>query len=123
MTQLTVKRDAALKDFLIVVAKLPRSEPQEKLDWLQAWQAGSADAGRRLLESYLPMVVAEAALRRGLGARFETLLAAGNKALAKALRDAVSQPRYLDSIVRHAVMDALKEHWMKAAEKGRIREI
>lgn len=113
MTQLSIKRDAALKGYLNVVAALPRVNAVERLDLVYAWQAGNAEAGRQVLESYLPMVVAEAAARRGLGASFETLLAEGNRALAKALPLACKDPIRLDATVRHSIIAALKEHWVR----------
>lgn len=119
MTQLMMKREAALKDYLKVVALLPRISSEQRQAWARAWGQGQAEAGRELMESFLPMVVAEAAARRGLGASFETLLAAGNRALAAALPDACREPKALEPTLRHAVIQALKDHWMRAAEKAR----
>jgi DNA-directed RNA polymerase sigma subunit (sigma70/sigma32) len=120
MTQLKLKREVALKDYLIVVAHLPRVGAAERTAWMAQWQAGDAEAGRLLLESFLALVVAEAAARRGLGARFEALLAVGNRALAKALTQACAagQLEHLDATARHAVIGALKAFWIKAAVKG-----
>ncbi len=119
MTQLMMKREAALKDYLKVVALLPRVGNEQRQAWAAAWGQGRAEAGRLIIESLLPMVVAEAAARRGLGASFETLLAAGNRALARALPQACTQPELIDATLRHAVIQALKDHWMRAAEKAR----
>ena len=119
MTQLMMKREAALKDYLKVVALLPRTSGDQRQAWARAWNDGQAEAGRELMESFLPMVVAEAAVRRGLGASFETLLAAGNRALAAALPVACAEAKTLESTLRHAIIQALKDHWMKAAEKAR----
>ncbi len=119
MTQLMMKREAALKDYLKVVAMLPRVSANQRQAWAQAWNQGQAEAGRQLMESFLPMVVAEAAARRGLGASFETLLAAGNRAMAKAMPSACAELKTMESALRHAVIQALKDHWMKAAEKAR----
>ena len=113
MTQLSMKRDAALKGYLNVVAALPRVDAVRRLDLACEWRDGNADAGRQLMECYLPMVVAEAAARRGLGASFETLLATGNRALAKALPDAVQDLIRLDATVRHSIIAALKEQWVR----------
>lgn len=119
MTPLMMKREAALKDYLKVVALLPRTSSAQRQAWALAWSQGQAEAGRELLESFLPMVVAEAAARRGLGASFETLLAAGNRALAAALPGACAEARTLETALRHAVIQSLKDHWMRAAEKAR----
>jgi DNA-directed RNA polymerase sigma subunit (sigma70/sigma32) len=119
MTQLSIKRDAALKDYLTLVAQLPRAGAAQREAWLQSWRGGDAEAGRLLLESFLHVVVAEAAARRGLGARFEALLAVGNRALAKALNQAfaVAPHEPLDIMVRNAVVTALKTYWIKIAKK------
>jgi DNA-directed RNA polymerase sigma subunit (sigma70/sigma32) len=120
MTQLSMKRDAALKDYLTLVARLPRVGAAQREDWMWDWREGDAEAGRLLLESFLPLVVAEAAARRGLGARFEALLAVGNRALAKALAQASATPPLgsLDAAVRHVVVDSLKTFWIKEARKS-----
>jgi hypothetical protein len=123
MTQLKMEREAALKDYLKVVAALPRVGTLQRLAWMDAWKQGQAEAGRLLLESFLPMVVAEAAARRGLGARFDALLAAGNRALAKALPRACLDVVGFEEALHGAVVLALKEQWMKAAEKGRDQKL
>lgn len=119
MTQLMIKREAALKDYLKVVASLPAVSGDQRQALALAWSQGQAEAGRQLMESFLPLVVAEAAARRGLGSSFESLLAAGNRALAAALPQACAQPQALEPTLRHAVIQALKDHWMKAAGKAR----
>lgn len=116
---LTLKREAALKEYLTVVSLSPRVNSDQREAWCLAWNQGQAEAGRLLLESFLPMVVAEAAVRRGLGANFETLLAAGNRALAQTLPQASIQPKFLESTLRHAIVQALKDHWMTLAGKAR----
>ena len=110
MTPLMIKREAALKDYLKVVALLPSVSLAQRQDFAKAWMQGQADAGRQLMESFLPLVVAEAAARRGLGVSFEALLGAGNRALAEALPKACGEPAGLESTLRNAVIQALKVH-------------
>jgi DNA-directed RNA polymerase sigma subunit (sigma70/sigma32) len=119
MLQLKMEREAALKSYLQVVAALPRPAESQRRAWLRAWRGGNADAGRLLLESFLPMVVAEAAARRGLGARFEALLAAGNRALAKALPSVDEED--FEKELQERVVAALKDAWVAAAEKSRLQ--
>src|ERR1700752_3152186 len=86
MASTQTRRSGALKDYLTVVAKLPRHGQDERQALAERFGAGEAAAGMALLESFLPLVVAEAALHRGLGLRFEALIAAGNRGLAGCLR-------------------------------------
>jgi DNA-directed RNA polymerase sigma subunit (sigma70/sigma32) len=114
MASTQTRRPGALKDYLTVVAKLPRRGMEERARLAVDFAAGDAEAGMLLLESYLPLVVAEAALHRGLGLRFEALIAAGNRGLAASLREhgygAPAEPA-----VRDAVREALRHSLAQAA--------
>jgi DNA-directed RNA polymerase sigma subunit (sigma70/sigma32) len=88
-------RERALRGYLKLVAALPRMTEDA-----QARLAGDAACGderalRGLVESFLPMVLVEAAARRGMGPRFETLLAVGNQGLLRSLR---RSPADLDQV-------------------------
>jgi DNA-directed RNA polymerase sigma subunit (sigma70/sigma32) len=87
-TPAALPRERALRGYLKLVAALPRLSEEA-----QARLAGDAVCGderalRALVESFLPLVLVEAAARRGMGPRFETLLAAGNQGLLRSLRRA-----------------------------------
>jgi DNA-directed RNA polymerase sigma subunit (sigma70/sigma32) len=89
-TPAALPRERALRGYLNLVAGLPRMS-----EAAQARLAGDAACGderalRALVESFLPLVLVEAAARRGMGPRFETLLAAGNQGLLRCLRRAPS---------------------------------
>jgi DNA-directed RNA polymerase sigma subunit (sigma70/sigma32) len=86
MERTIVAKSSALKDYLSLVAALPRLDApaQEALE--RAMASGDGAAALALTESFLPLVVAEAAARRGLGLRFEALIAAGNRGLTEGLR-------------------------------------
>jgi DNA-directed RNA polymerase sigma subunit (sigma70/sigma32) len=106
-------KERALRSYLQLVAALPRCS-----EAAQARLAGDAACGderalRALVESFLPLVLAEAAGRRGLGVRFEVLLAAGNQGLLRCLR---RNPSDLNQ-VPNAIGDALD----KAVAQQRAR--
>lgn len=86
--QVRTRRENALKDYLNVVAALPRRGPAAREALAVRVAMGDAAAAVALVECFLPLVVAEAAAQRGLGARFEALIAAGNRAVARSLRHA-----------------------------------
>lgn len=88
MSSLSTRRTSALKDYLSLVAALPRRGPAAREALATRFCSGDADARVGLVECFLPLVVAEAALHRGLGLRFEALIAAGNRALAACLHRA-----------------------------------
>jgi hypothetical protein len=117
MRQLAGRRDAALKNYLQVVASLPTALPAERGLWLAAWRAGDEEAGRCLMESFLSLAVNLAVARRGGGVRFEPLLAAANRALGLAL-DAYQGPlEGLPAVLTVAVEAALEVCIQKAAPK------
>jgi hypothetical protein len=88
MASLQTRRPGALKDYLNLVARLPRVGASERESLAARFAGGDAGAGVALLESFLSLAVAEAALHRGLGLRFEALIAASNRGLASCLRRA-----------------------------------
>lgn len=108
MSSTLIRRANALKEYLTLVAGIPRLSPAQQDALAADLAAGDAEAGLALTESFLPLVVAEAAMRRGLGLRFEALIAAGNRGLARALRrdGGGLQARVLRD-VRRALTDAL----------------
>jgi DNA-directed RNA polymerase sigma subunit (sigma70/sigma32) len=114
MASTQTRRPGALKDYLNVVAQLPRWEQAEREALAQRFGAGEATAGVALLESFLPLVVAEAALHRGLSLRFEALIAAGNRGLAGCLR-ACAGTAPSESAVRLAVREELRRALAHAA--------
>jgi hypothetical protein len=115
MPQLKSIQDAELKDYLLAIASQPPVSAQKKRALAEAAAKGDALARREFIESFLSVVVAEAAARRGLGASFETLIAAGNRALAGTLQWVCADPQNLEMRARRAVMMGLREEWMKSA--------
>jgi DNA-directed RNA polymerase sigma subunit (sigma70/sigma32) len=107
MSRTLIRKESALKDYLSLVARLPRVSPDAQDAMAARLLAGDAAANLELMESFLPLVVAEAALRRGLGLRFEALIAAGNRGLVQALRD--PQADTLQARVRRCVRACLRE--------------
>jgi DNA-directed RNA polymerase sigma subunit (sigma70/sigma32) len=90
----------AISAFLNQVAQLPRLSPAQQDALGREAAAGDPLALRSLAQSYLPLVVALSAERRGQGLRFDRLLACGNQALLQGLRLAPCQRQHLsDSIV------------------------
>jgi DNA-directed RNA polymerase sigma subunit (sigma70/sigma32) len=112
MVPARTRRSDALKDYLSVVAALPRRGPAQREALAARLAGGDASAAVGLVECFLPLVVAEAALHRGLGLRFEALLAVGNRALAACLRR-TGVPHELS--VRRAVRRALRASLAQAA--------
>lgn len=105
MSGTAVRRSSALKDYLAVVAALPRRGPAEREALAARLATGDGAAAVTLVECFLPLVVAEAARLRGLGLRFEALLAEGNRALAACLQRAAVPD---EERVRRAVRRALR---------------
>ncbi|HXB97657.1 MAG TPA: hypothetical protein VNZ54_06355 [bacterium] len=85
-TPTALPRERALRGYLKLVAALPRLSEEAQLRLAGDAACGDERALRALVESFLPMVLAEAAARRGMGPRFEALLAAGNQGLLRSLR-------------------------------------
>lgn len=112
MSSLGTRRASALKDYLGLVAALPRRGPAAREALAARFSSGDADAAVGLVECFLPLVVGEAALHRGLGLRFEALIAAGNRALAACLRRA---PVPDETRVRRAVRRELRASLARAA--------
>jgi DNA-directed RNA polymerase sigma subunit (sigma70/sigma32) len=111
MEHAVVSKSRALKDYLTTVAALPRLDAGAQAGLERAAQAGDTTASLALTESFLGYVVAEAALRRGLGLKFEALIAAGNRGLAEALRQTGGRLRLR---VRREVRRSLKESLARA---------
>lgn len=114
MAKTQTRRSGALKDYLNVVAQLPRRSDDERAALALRFGAGEAAAGVSLLESFLPLVVGEAALHRGLSLRFEALIAAGNRGLAGCLRACAGSAPSV-SAVRLAVREELRRALAHAA--------
>lgn len=108
------RRESALKDYLGVVAALPQRSPDERKALAQQLALGDAGAGLALMESYLGLVVREAAKQRGLGARFDALIAAGNRALAAELKQT---PLPDDARLLRAVRQGLKDQLAKPSRR------
>jgi DNA-directed RNA polymerase sigma subunit (sigma70/sigma32) len=102
-----LRKAAALKDYLKLVARLPRLDAEGRAALAARREAGDAAAAVALFESWLPMVVAEAALHRGLGLPFADLIAAGNRAVAAVLQ-------------RHSSPDEVQ---MRQAIRAVLREV
>jgi hypothetical protein len=108
-------RERALRSYLRLVAALPRLS-----EAAQARLAGDAACGderalRALVESFLPLVLVQSAARRGMGPRFETLLAAGNQALLRCLRQAPSDLGQVPKAVCLALDKAVARQRAKGA--------
>jgi DNA-directed RNA polymerase sigma subunit (sigma70/sigma32) len=114
MTLTRTRREGALKDYLTLVAALPRRGQAEREALAARLCSGESAAAVSLVESFLPLVVGEAALHRGLGLRFEALIAAGNRALSACLRQA---PVPDEARVRRAVRRELRASLAHAAVK------
>jgi DNA-directed RNA polymerase sigma subunit (sigma70/sigma32) len=114
MASAQTRRSSALKDYLNLVASLPRLGLAQREALAARYAAGDAAAAVALLESFLPLVVAEAALHRGLGLRFEALIAAGNRGLAGCLRSAMVPD---EERVRRAVRRELRQRLAHAAAR------
>jgi DNA-directed RNA polymerase sigma subunit (sigma70/sigma32) len=110
-----------LKDYLLAVSRLRRPAVEERAALLAAGREGDAQAWRDLTEGFLPMVVALAAARRGLGLRFQDLLACGNQAAAAALRSFQGEAPDLEAVLCAAVENALKRAWVEAAWGKKMR--
>ena len=82
----TLPRERALRGYLQLVAALPRLSEETQCRLAGDAACGDERALRALVESFLPLVLAEAAARRGQGLRFEALLAVGNQGLLRSLR-------------------------------------
>lgn len=107
-TGLKERRAGALKDYLNTVAALPRRGAAEREALAARLACGDQAAAVELIECFLPLVLDEAAKHRGLGLRFEALIAAGNRALAKRLRRSpVPDDARLRRAVRRELRDAL----------------
>lgn len=107
--------DTALREYLVQVAATPRLSPWQVQALAREAALGDAAALRALAESQLPLVVMEAAQRRGRGLRFGRLLACGNAALLKALRE---DPLALERLPRR-VQEALESALGQAMERPR----
>lgn len=119
MAPLSTVQDSQLKHYLTAVAALPPLSPAQRVALAQAWLAGEGAARRDLVESFMSVVVAEAALRRGLGTNFESLIAAGNRSLAGSLQWVCADLQNLDTRARRAIVAGLQVEWMKNAGKQR----
>jgi hypothetical protein len=115
MAPLSTLQDSELKAYLIAVAARPALSTAQRRALAQAWLAGEAQARRDLVESFMGVVVAEAALRRGLGTNFETLIAAGNRSLAGALQWVCADLQNLEARASRAIVAGLQAEWMKNA--------
>ena len=104
-----------LKDYLLAVSRLQRPSLDDRRALLSAGRDGDAQAMRDLTEGFLPMVVALAAARRGLGLRFQDLLACGNQAATAAMRSFQGEAADLEAVLVSAVEKALKRAWVEAA--------
>jgi DNA-directed RNA polymerase sigma subunit (sigma70/sigma32) len=87
MERTLVSRTSALKEYLGVIANLPRLDEAAQEALGRRLASGEHSVLAELTESFLPYVVAEATAVRGRGVRFEALIAAGNRGLAQGLRD------------------------------------
>lgn len=105
------RRRSALKDYLRLVAALPRVGTAAREAMAVRLACGDGDAAVGLMESFLPLVVGEAALHRGLGLRFEALIAAGNRGLAGCLQKAAVPD---EARVRRAVRRELRASLARA---------
>jgi DNA-directed RNA polymerase sigma subunit (sigma70/sigma32) len=114
MASAQTRRSGALKDYLTLVAGLPRVGRAGREALAARYAAGDAGAGVAIFESFLPLVVGEAALHRGLGLRFEALIAAGNRGLAACLRAAAVPD---EERVRRAVRRELRQALARAAAR------
>ena len=110
-----------LKDYLLAVARLERPSLEQRSALLLAGREGDAQALRDLTEGYLPLVVALAAARRGLGLRFQDLLACGNQAAAAVLRSFQGEAADIEAVLIAAVENALKRAWIEAAWSKKMR--
>jgi|GEM_PF-2829955 DNA-directed RNA polymerase sigma subunit (sigma70/sigma32) len=106
-TPAALTRERALKGYLQVVASLPRLSGEAQSRLASDAACGDERALRALLESFLPLVLAEAAARRGQGPRFEALLAAGNQGLLRSLRHSPVDLQQVPSAVREALDKAV----------------
>jgi DNA-directed RNA polymerase sigma subunit (sigma70/sigma32) len=116
MTRLSA--DRALCAYLQMVAGLPRLSDAQRQALAAEAGAGDALALRALAQSHLPWVLAAAAQRRGAGVRFDRLLAVGNQALLRALRQAPQGGEGLADAVAQALDGALAR---AASQPGRPR--
>jgi DNA-directed RNA polymerase sigma subunit (sigma70/sigma32) len=102
-TPAALPRERALRGYLQVVAALPRLSEDAQARLAADAACGDERALRALVESFLPMVLAEAAVRRGQGPRFEALLAAGNLGLLRCLRHSPADLHQVPSAVCKAL--------------------
>ena len=82
--QTAEKQSTQLKQYLQVMAGLERLNLAQEKECLCKMASGDEDSRRRLVESYLPRVVAWAGEFRGGALRFEELIELGNQALVVA---------------------------------------
>jgi RNA polymerase primary sigma factor len=106
----------ALRAFLGQVAQLPLLSPAQQAALADEAAAGDSLALRALAQSHLPWVLAEAAQRRGRGLRFDRLLACGNVALLRALRQDPHDTASMAFQVQVALDEAL--HGAKPRARG-----
>ena len=99
----------ALRAFLTQVAQLPRLSGAQQDALGHEAAAGDGLALRALAQSYLPLVVALAAERRGGSLRFDRLLACGNQALLRSLRSEPRQREHLSDTLASAMDQALAQ--------------
>ena len=115
MARTKINNESMLKEYLQAVSKLPRTGQEQRAVLLERWREGDSRAMRELMESFLPLVVALAAARRGLSLRFHELLENGNRALAAALRAFQGEAGDLEAVMLSAVEASLKRAWTRAA--------
>ena len=108
----------ALRAFLNQVAQLPRLSPAQQAALAAEAADGDPLALRALVQSHLPWVLAEAAQRRGFGLRFDRLLACGNQALLRALREDPADTARAVSLVHAALDEALALESVKARSRS-----
>ena len=107
-----------MRAFLNQVAQLPRLSEEQRDALAREAADGQPLALRSLAQSYLPLVVALSAERRGQGARFDRLLACGNQALLQALRVAPCQRQHLSETIVSALDLAVTQVSLKARSKS-----
>lgn len=119
---LTEEEKDYLQDYLDEIAGLPAYSQGELEAFTISAMAGEADAGQKLLQSYLKDVVDIAKLYAGQGVFLEDLIGEGNVALALgvSMLGSLEKPSEAPGMLAKMMMDAMEEYIQENASNEKL---